>query len=108
MDPLPPPPHTHQFCLWVQLFLGAAGRHPPALLSAWLCSSSLLELFSQGRMEIKRKQIKPNGLIAIISPCLFAVPCGSLKKKGGGRGRKGMIFYVSVVLVLITFPASQK
>lgn len=107
MDPLPPP--THQFCLWVQLFLGAAGRHPPALLSAWLCSSSLLELFSQGRMEIKRKQIKPNGLIAIISPCLFAVPCGSLKKKrGGGRGRKGMIFYVSVVLVLITFPASQK
>lgn len=58
-------------------------------------------------MEIKRKQIKPNGLIAIISPCLFAVPCGSLKKKGG-VGRKGMIFYVSVVLVLITFPASQK
>lgn len=59
-------------------------------------------------MEIKRKQIKPNGLIAIISPCLFAVPCGSLKKKGGREGRKGMIFYVSVVLVLITFPASQK
>lgn len=34
-------------------------------------------------MGIKRKQIKPNGLIAIIFPCLFAVPCGSLKK---GRG----------------------
>ena len=56
------------------------------MLAAQLRSSSPFQPLSQGRTGIKRKQIKPNGLIAIIFPCLFAVPCGSLKKG------KGMLF----------------
>lgn len=51
--------------------------------AARLRSSSPFQPLSQGRMGIKRKQIKPNGLIAMIFPCLFAVPHGNLKKGKG-------------------------
>lgn len=67
--------------LFAPLHVPSAGsRLPSRVLQAETLQLTLAAQLrsSQGRMEIKRKQIKPNGLIAIIFPCLFVVPCGSL------------------------------
>lgn len=80
-------------------------RQKPPSSHIQLRSSAPLQPFSQGRTGIKRKQIKPNGLIAIIFPCLFAVPCGSLRRRR--KKKKGNALYARVALLLVTFPARE-
>jgi len=99
-----PYPPTAGSCLRLQApFPGVAGRNPSAhALSPAPGSSSPFQPLSQGKVRIKRKQIKPNGLIAIIFPLFI---CSTVWEP---ERRKGNALDVCAALVLIMFPATER